>query len=115
MFIFYAIWCIKESEWLGVAFFAFLICFRFVELIINYLMYYAVQKFNWFRMKGLIKVSLTMFVLINILFIALSFGEEDDGEAPKPVEAIIGFVTSAVIVAVWFWYLCKYISNGKLL
>ncbi len=78
-------------------------------------MYDSVQKFNWVRMKLLIKISVMMWALANIFFVVLSFAHDDDGEAPKPVEAIIGFVIGAIIVGIWVWYLCKYMCNGKLL
>jgi uncharacterized membrane protein len=66
-------------------------------------------------MARLIKISVVMFVLVNLLMVVLSFADDDDGESPKPAEAIMSFVIGVIITAIWVWYLCKYMNNGKLL
>ena len=102
---------ISDSEWVGVGFFFFVICFRIVELTVQYLLYGAVNTNDWAKMKLLIKTQLGMFLFVYLLFLVLSF-LADDG---KPVDVIMSFIIGGIITAIWFWYLFKYIGNGKIL
>ena len=58
---------IKESEWVEVGFFFFMICFRIVELTVQYLLYGAVNTNDWAKMKLLIKTQLGMFLFVYLL------------------------------------------------
>ena len=57
------------------------------------------------------KMEFGLFLLFYIILFANSY--HDDTHGPKDI--IMLFVFSGVIIGVWFWYLVKYMGNGKIL
>jgi hypothetical protein len=102
---------VGDSKWVPVAFFFFMMCFRIVELVVQYMMYGAINLHDTKRICLLIKWQLGMFLFGYLVGIVLSFVDEDG----KPAEAIGSFVIGACITAFWFWYLNQYCKNVKIL